>query len=61
MKVSRKLIEGVDERGDLALYIVEGNPDVGYDLFRCRLDHVGHHRRSWQAVSAAHGEQPPAA
>lgn len=54
MNVSRKLVEGVDTEGNPALFIVEGNPEQGYDLFRCRLDHVEHYRRSWQAVEVAH-------
>jgi hypothetical protein len=53
-QVSRKLVEGVDTEGDLALFIVEGNPDQGYDLYRARLEHVEHYKRSWQAVEVAH-------
>jgi hypothetical protein len=55
--VSRKLVEGVDAIGDTAWYMVEGSPDVGYDLFLCRLTHVSHHRRSWQAVDAANPKE----
>lgn len=61
MKVSRKLIEGVDDDGNTALFVVQGNPEVGYDLFRCRLDHITHCRRSWQAVTKAHGGKLPIA
>jgi len=53
--VSRKLVDGIDENGDKALYVVEGGVDQGYDLFRVRLEHVSHHRRSWQACMAAAG------
>ena len=56
MAVTRKLVTGVDDDGDLALYVVEGNPEQGYELFRCQLVHVTHHKRSWQAVSAAQGK-----
>jgi hypothetical protein len=55
MNLSRKLVEGIDATGNLAWYIVEGNPEVGYDLFRCHLADAGHFRRSWQAVDAAKG------
>lgn len=57
MAVSRKLIEGADDGGQ-ALYVVEGNPEQGYDLFRVRLEHVAHHRRSWQAVAQAQEDLP---
>jgi hypothetical protein len=53
------LIEGVDDAGNTALYVVEGNVEQGYDLFRCRLEHVAHHRRSWQAVHQAAEGTPP--
>lgn len=56
MNTSRKLIEGIDDDGGQALYVVEGGVDQGYELFRVHLTHVAHHRRSWQAVAHAHGE-----
>ena len=52
MKVTAKLIEGAEN----AYYIVEGNPQEGYDLFRCVLAPCGHFKRSWQAVREAMGE-----
>ena len=52
MKVSSKLVQS--ESG--AYYIVEGNPEVGYDLFHCVLAPCGHFKRSWQAVHEAMGE-----
>lgn len=51
--ITRKLVEGVDTEGEFALFVVEGNPDIGYDLFRCRLDRVDHCKRSWKAVEIA--------
>lgn len=58
MNVTRKLVEGVATDGGKAFYIVEGNPEVGYDLYRCALHHEGHFKRSWQAVAEAHGDAP---
>lgn len=54
MKVSLKLVEGVDTEGGFALFVVEGNPQNGYELYRARLEHVDHYKRSWQAVKVAH-------
>ncbi len=47
--VSHKLIVADD-----GLYVVSGNPDVGYTLAAVTLTSVGHYRRSWQAVHRAH-------
>lgn len=59
MAVTRKLVEGVDPiDGGKTFFIVEGNPEQGYDLFRCHLAHITHHKRSWQAIATAHGETP---
>ena len=49
---TKALIEGHD-----GLYVTIGDGSGGYDLYRCRLDHVGWFRRKWQAVKQAHGEQ----
>jgi hypothetical protein len=46
--ISRKLIEN-----EAGLFIVSGNPDVGYDLAAVELHSVEHFQRSWQAVQAA--------
>lgn len=50
---SRKLIESKDG----ALWLVEGNPDEGYDLIAI-LETALHstHRRNWQAIAAANQE-----
>lgn len=48
MMRSRELVEGADGE----LYVVEGNPADGYELFHADLEHVSHHRRKWQAVEA---------
>jgi hypothetical protein len=47
--VSRKLVEG--RSGNL--FVVEGNPDIGYTLHHVTLTEVGHYKRSWQAVQRA--------
>lgn len=52
MKVSSKLMQAPTG----VKFIVEGNPDVGYTLYRCQLTPVGHFKRSWQAVHEAMGE-----
>lgn len=49
MKISRKLIE--TDTGEL--FVVSGNPEVGYDLAAVELRTVGHFQRSWQAVKRA--------
>ena len=49
MNISRKLTEG---RGG-QLYLVEGNPELGYTLHSVTLTEVGHFKRSWQAIEAA--------
>lgn len=49
--ISRKLIEN-----EAGLFVVSGNPDVGYDLAAVELQPVAHFKRSWQAVQAA-GDQ----
>ena len=49
MNISRKLTEG---RGG-QLYLVEGNPEIGYTLHSVTLSEVGHFKRSWQAIEAA--------
>jgi hypothetical protein len=52
MAVSRKLTDGPDGQ----LYIVAGNPEIGYDLLKVTTEPVNHPHRSWQALAAAHGE-----
>lgn len=47
--LSRKLVEG--RSGEL--FVVVGNPDVGYTLHHAQLSEVGHYKRSWQAVQRA--------
>lgn len=42
---------------DDGFYVVIGKPGDGYELYRARLDHVGHHTRKWQAVAAAKGDK----
>jgi hypothetical protein len=50
--ISRKLIVRPDGR----MFIVTGNPTVGYDCHEIvEAVDLGHYRRSWQAVAAAHG------
>ena len=55
--LSRKLVV-VEDVGQArpGTFVVEGNPDQGYDLYAAELTHLGHHRRSWQAVQAAHDQ-----
>ncbi len=43
-----ELVKGADGR----FYIVEGQPGA-YELFVCRLDHVGSFKRKWEAVAVA--------
>lgn len=47
--ISHKLVTADDGRH----FIVSGNPTDGYDLYAARPEHVGHFKRSWQAVAAA--------
>lgn len=51
--VSRKLVEG--RSGEL--FVVEGNPEVGYTLHHAALTEVGHYKRSWEAVRRAQDAQ----
>ena len=44
---SGELVKGADGR----FYIVTGRPGL-YELFACRLDHVGSFKRKWEAVAA---------
>lgn len=53
---SKQLVEGIDDNGDQALYVIIGNDDGTYELHRAQLVHHSHHARKWQAVRAATGE-----
>ena len=33
---------------DGTYYLIEGNPTDGYELFRCRLEHVAHDRHKYE-------------
>lgn len=50
--VSRKLVEAADGR----LWLVTGNPDIGYTAHQITLGPGTHFKRSWQAVGYCHGE-----
>jgi hypothetical protein len=59
--VSRQLVEGVDADGNRVLYVIEGHPSQGYDVFRCHLIHVRRTRRKWEAVKVTTAGQATAA
>lgn len=50
--VSRKLVE----TGDGRLWVVVGNPDIGYTAHELTLGAGVHFKRSWQAVAHCHGD-----